>query len=215
MRHSLFTFAIVAALVPAAALAATPAASKNASSDCTALKARMGASAFAQAYSTFGACVSRYAQLEQQNGGSANAICQTLQANPQFAGDHGGKTFAQYYGTGKNGKNAFGNCVSATAKAASQAEQQARSNPAQTCRSVRTSLGVQAFDQKYGTKPTNYKNAFGRCVAQAAHAQAQSEFRASSACSTEQNADVQAFMQKYGSNTDRTNAFGKCVASKK
>ena len=72
----------------------------------------MGMAAFNQAYKTFGACVSAFTPVENQVQASAQATCTAQQADPNFAAAHGGKTFDQYYGTGKNGKNAFGNCVS-------------------------------------------------------------------------------------------------------
>src|SRR5205814_7314196 len=134
--------------------------------------------AFDQAYASFGACVSRFAPLEQNNTTSANTSCQAEQADTNFASTHGGKTFAQFYGTGKNGSNAFGNCVSTKAKASSQAEQQGRLNPAQTCRAQRTSLGTSTFDKTYG-KNASDKNAFGKCVSANAKSQSSNEVNAS------------------------------------
>jgi hypothetical protein len=215
MKRCLLSLAFVVAFAPTAALAASPDATQNASADCTALRAKMGVTAFTQAYATFGACVSRYAQLEQQNQTSANTTCSTLEADANFAASHGGKTFTQFYGTGKKGSNAFGNCVSSTAKASSQAEQQSRTNPAQTCRAQRTSMGTTAFDQHWGTKATNYKNAFGKCVSATAKLQSRAELTAAASCLSEQKANAQTFMTTYGTNTDKTNAFGKCVSSKK
>jgi len=64
------------------------------------------------------------------------------------------------YGTGKNLKNAFGNCVSSKSNAAAQQQQQSTIKAAKTCRTLqKTSLGT--FTSTYGTK----KNAFGKCVA--------------------------------------------------
>ncbi len=211
--------AVLAAIAPTAALASTSDQS-SASKDCTALRAKVGVTAFDQAYASFGACVSRFAPLEQNNTTSANTSCQAEQADANFAASHGGKTFAQVYGTGKSGKNAFGNCVSTKAKASSQAEQQGRLNPAQTCRAQRTSLGTATFDKTYGTN-ANDKNAFGKCVSATAKAQSTNEVNASTACETEQSdANFAAshggktFDQFYGSNTDLSNSFGKCVSTK-
>src|SRR6266568_2015257 len=138
MKRLILTFLVAAAVAAAAAFAASPDAVTNASSDCTALRAKMGVTAFAQAYSSFGACVSRYSSLEQQNQASAQTSCTALQADPNFAAGHGGKTFAQFYGTGKNGTNAMTRCVATIAKASSQTEQQGRLNPSQTCRAAKT-----------------------------------------------------------------------------
>jgi hypothetical protein len=190
-----------------------PGCDKNASADCTAFKAKIGVTAFAQAYSSFGACVSRYAQIEQQNQTSANVSCTALSTDVNFAASHGGKTFAQFYGTGKGGSNAMGRCVSSIAKTSSQVEQQGRLNPAQTCRALKARVGTSAFVLLYGTA-ANAKNAFGKCVSRTAQVQSQNELNASAACQTEQKADAQAFAQKYGTNDDKSNAFGKCASSK-
>jgi hypothetical protein len=212
---------LAAAIAPAAALASTSDQS-SASKDCTALQAKMGTAAFNLAYSSFGACVSRFAPLEQNNTTSANTACTAEQSDANFAANHGGKTFDQVYGTGKSGKNAFGNCVSTKAKASSQAEQQGRLNPAQTCRAQRTSMGTAIFDKTYG-KNASDKNAFGKCVSTVAKAQNTNEVNASTACKAEQSdANFAAaaghggktFDQFYGTNADRSNAFGKCVSTK-
>ena len=160
-------------------------ATKNANAACTALKAKIGATAFTQAYATFGRCVSSMAPVEQQNLTSADASCTAEQNDATFAASHGGKTFDQFYGTGKNSRNAFGNCVSAKAKASSKAEGQDRPNPARTCRAERTLMGVAPFGALYG-KNANDRNAFDKCVAKAARAQTQNELNATAACRAEQ-----------------------------
>ena len=90
---------VVAVLAPMAASAGTS--STSARSDCDKLRAAMGTTAFSHAYATFGACVSRYAPIEQQVTSSANLTCAAQQADPNFAATHGAKTFDQYYGSGK------------------------------------------------------------------------------------------------------------------
>jgi hypothetical protein len=207
----------VAVLAPVAAFAGSS--STSARSDCAKLRATMGATAFSEAYATFGACVSRYAPIEQQVTSSANVTCTAQQADPNFAATHGGKTFDQYYGSGKKDRNAFNNCVSIVAKANRQAEQQGRLNPARTCRALRTQLTRSLFDQTYG-KNANDRNAFGKCVSKTAKTQAQNEVSASSTCKAEQSDrnfasthGGQTFDQTYGTNADQSNAFGKCVSS--
>lgn len=208
MKRFILTCLVAAICVPAAFAAGTP----SAQTDCTKLRASMGAPAFAQAYPTFGACVSKYAPVEQQNTTGAQTTCSAQQADGAFASTHGGKTFDQFYGTGKSGKNAFGNCVSTVAKANAQAEQQGRMNPARTCRALRTQLTASVFSQTYG-KNANDHNAFGKCVSKTAQAQVSTEVASSQACATEQKADTTAFAQKYGTNDDKSNAFGKCVST--
>jgi len=219
MRRFLIILVAAAALAPVAASAGTSADPTSARSDCAKLRATMGTTAFSQAYATFGACVSRYAPIEQQVSTSANATCTAQQADPNFAATHGGKTFAQYYGTGKSGKDAFARCVSTVAKANRQAEQQGRMNPARTCRALRTQLTASVFDQTYG-KNAHDRNAFGKCVSTTARAQAHNEVTASSTCKTDQSDPNfggthggKTFEQTYGTNADRSNAFGMCVSS--
>jgi len=218
VRRLILVFVVVAALAPVAASAAASPSATSARADCAKLRATMGTTAFAHAYATFGACVSRYAPVEQQVTVSATATCTAQQADPNFAAAHDGKTFAQFYGTGKNGKDAFARCVSTVAKANRQAEQQGRLNPARTCRALRTQLTRSVFDQTYG-KNANDRNAFGKCVSTTAKTQANNEVSASSTCKAEQSdpnfasTHGQTFDQTYGTNADQSNAFGNCVSS--
>jgi hypothetical protein len=217
VRRLIVVLVAVAALAPMAASAGTG--STSARSDCAKLRAAMGVTAFSHAYATFGACVSLYAPIEQQVTNSAEATCTAQQADPNFAATHDGMTFDQYYGSGKKGRNAFGNCVSTVAKTNRHVEQQDRLNPARTCRALRTQLGVSLFDLTYG-KNKNDRNAFGKCVSSTAHLQAHSELSASATCASEQSDanfaathDGKSFDQFYGTNADLSNAFGMCVSS--
>jgi hypothetical protein len=95
------------------------------------------------------------------------------------------------------------------------------------CRAERgtTTATKAAFAQKYGTNK-NKKNAFGKCVSQKAAeqrkqddtaAQDATEVKAAQACSTERGTTAEtiaAFTQKYGTNKNKKNAFGKCVSQK-
>ena len=209
MKKMLILIAAAALLVPVAAMA-TSSQPSNASRDCTALKAKMGATAFAQAYPSFGACVSALTPLENANATSAQQLCTAEQNDANFAASHDGKTFAQFYGHGKNGKNAFGNCVSSKTQSSSQAIQQNQSNPAKTCAAQRTQMGVSAFDKLYGTNGTA-KNAFGKCVSKAARAQTSAQNSAAQLCLTEQS--LSGFAAHWGTNANDANAFGKCVSS--
>jgi hypothetical protein len=219
MKRFLIVLAVAAVLAPVVASAGTSANATSARSDCVKLQATMGTKAFAQAYATFGACVSRFAPIEQQVTASATATCTTQQADPNFAATHGGKTFAQFYGVGKNGRDAFARCVSTVAKANRQAEQQGRLNPARTCRALRGQLTPSVFAQTYG-KNANDRNAFGKCVSATARAQAHNEVSASTACRADQSDPNFAgthggktFGQTWGTNADQSNAFGMCVSS--
>lgn len=199
MKTLIATLVVAVFVAPVAAFAAASSgdAAKSAQADCTALKAKMGATAFTQAYSTFGSCVSKLAPVEQQSITSAQATCTAQQANTNFAAAHGGKTFDQFYGTGKKASNSFGNCVSSIAKASSQTERQNRLNPARTCRASQTQMGAAPFNALYRN--------FGACVSKAAKAQNQNEASASASCKTEQDAGEAGFDQKYAN-------FGSCVS---
>jgi hypothetical protein len=97
----------------------------------------------------------------------------------------------------------------------------------QLCRAERgtTDATRAAFATKYGTNK-NKKNAFGKCVSQQAkvqRAQAEgtandaAEVAAAKACSAERGttaASRAAFADKYGTNKNKRNAFGKCVSQK-
>ena len=48
--------------------------------------------------------------------------CKAERRDENFAASHGGESFAEFYGTNRNNKNAFGKCVSK--KAQEQNEQQ-------------------------------------------------------------------------------------------
>jgi hypothetical protein len=217
MRRLILAFVVVAVVVPVAALAGTGSASAR--SDCAQLRAAMGTTTFSKAYSTFGACVSAYTPIERQLTSGAQATCTAQQADPNFAATHDGKTFDQYYGTGKKARNPFANCAKIVTRAIRKTEQQERMNPARTCRELRAQLGVSLFRMSYG-KNKNDRNAFGKCVSATAHLQAHNELSASATCSIEQSdADFatahggRTFYEFYGSNTDQSNAFGKCVSS--
>jgi hypothetical protein len=211
-------------LAPVAGLA-TPTPTQAAAKDCAALRAKMGIAAFNQAFgaagtsNAFGKCVAKMAQLELQNASSANALCRAERADPNFASAHGGKTFAQFYGSGPNGRNAFGNCVSRKARSSSTVEQSGL-NPAQACSALRTSMTRAVFAQSFGTN-ANHSNAFGKCVSLVARAQSASIVAGASACLSELNDpnfaathNGQTFQQFYGTNPDLSNAFGNCVVKK-
>ena len=208
MRRILVTALLAFAVAPVAASVAAGGsdATKNASVACTAIKSHMLAADFAHAYGTFGGCVSALTPVEKQNVASAQAACTAEQSDATFTANHGGKTFAQFYGTGKGDKNALAKCVSTKAQAASKAEQLARTNPARTCRTLRTQLVANTFIATFGTA----RNAFGKCTSWAAGLQTQSENAASATCRTAQDASATTFAANYTSNAD---AFGKCVSS--
>src|SRR6266536_768816 len=120
--------------------------------------------------------------------------------------------FKLLYGTNANRSNAFGKCVSKLARQNAAN----RSNATADCRTERAADAA-AFAAKYG-KGHNHANAFGNCVsgkAKAAAAQQQQAIvNAAKSCWTERKPDPAAFKAKYGTNANKSNAFGKCVSGK-
>jgi hypothetical protein len=158
------------AAVPAALAADAPTPSQQASSLCKQQRTAVGANAFTLLYggatNAYGRCVSKLAGTVSQDTANAAKQCAAERGDANFAATHDGKTFAQTYGTGPHGNNAFGKCVSSKAKALVQDQQEATISAAKTCKAERTSLGATAFNSKYGNKT----NAFGKCVSKAAKA---------------------------------------------
>ena len=130
----------------------------------------------------------------------------------------GSATFKQAYGTNKNKSNAFGKCVSKRTAATNAAKQQAQTNAAKSCKAEQAADPA-AFKTKYGTGK-NGNNAYGKCVSQAAKAQeskqvsdeTSADVSAAKSCKAERAADPAAFKAKYGTNRNKSNAFGKCVS---
>ena len=110
-------------------------AKSNASKQCKA-EAAADEAAFRAKYGTgkngsnaHGKCVSQKAKAnkaeadkqEREDVNSAEACRAEQKQNPdEFKAAHGGKTFAEFYGTNANDKNAFGKCVSSKSKAKNQ-----------------------------------------------------------------------------------------------
>jgi hypothetical protein len=121
-------------------------AKSNAAKDCKAERADQnfaashGGKTFAEFYGTnkngknaYGKCVSSKAkankaeadeQEAQKDENRVNAAkqCKAERGDENFASTHDNKSFAEFYGTNTNNKNAFGKCVSK--KASEQNEQQ-------------------------------------------------------------------------------------------
>ena len=116
----------------------------------------------------------------------------------------------------------FADCVGRTAADEEAENNEAQRNAAQECKAERAA-DPDAFKGTYGANK-NGKNAFGKCVSgkasqkkaaeDAADAQAVAETKkAAKDCAAERAADRDAFKEKYGTNKNGRNAFGKCVSS--
>ena len=147
---------------------------------------------------------------------AAQAECKTLRG--QTAATHEAFRALQ---------KSFVACVKAKSADEAKEEQSAHTNAARECRTERDADRT-AFNEKYGTNGNEGskgqgKNAFGKCVSQKAKAKeaaadaedkqdAAEQKNAAKACATERDADADAFKEKYGTNANKRNAFGKCVS---
>ena len=166
--------------LPVAAQADAKTDKTNAAQECRAERGSTAATreAFRVRYGTnangrnaFGKCVSRRAKAEarQKAAAATNAAKQCKAERAQL----GEAAFAAKYGSGKKGKNAYGQCVSQKAKANKDAADKAdakaiakRTSAAKTCAAERKADPA-AFKAKYGTN-RNKANAFGKCVSSTA-----------------------------------------------
>ena len=102
--------------------------------------------------------------------------------------------------------------------------QSAEKNAAKACKAERgtTPATIASFKEKYGTN-ANKANAFGKCVSgkakkakeQEAEEQGEARENAAKKCKAERGTTAQtieAFKDKYGTNANNANAFGKCVS---
>ena len=130
------------------------------------------------AYPSLSACVTAQTAAAADAASNAAKKCKAERdGDPAaFAAAHGGKSFADFYGTNGNKKNAFGKCVSAKADKEVAAEQTAELNAAKQCKAWRADPafaaghGGKSFADFYGTN-ANKKNAFGKCVSKLTKAQ--------------------------------------------
>ena len=120
----------------------------------------------------------------------------------------GASAFRLLYGTNAGRANAVSKL--ARQNAANRASATSR------CRAERAADAA-SFAAKYG-KGKKHANAFGNCVSQSTKAvakkQQQATVNAAKACWTERRGDPAAFRTKYGTNANKSNAFGKCVSGK-
>jgi deoxyribodipyrimidine photolyase len=184
MKTFLIAILGVAVLVlPAGAVAKPDTGDKHAAiKQCKAERGKTKAThqAFKAKYHSFSRCIRQNAAEEhaQKQAALKNAAkqCKAERADADFAATHDGKTFQEFYGANKNGKNAYGKCVSTKARAQKAADDeadaqqvQAFKNAAKECAAERSDAGFAAahggktFEEFYGTN-RNKRNAFGKCV---------------------------------------------------
>ena len=122
---------------------------------------------------------------------NAAKFCKALRA------DMGTEAFKQAYGTNKNKRNAYGKCVSKHARTVDAIH----SDAVKACKAER--------------EATNAKGSLVKCVSEhsdeATQAKHDAIVNAAKTCKSERTADPAAFREKYGTNKNKRNAFGKCV----
>jgi hypothetical protein len=155
---------LLALALPAAALAAddTPSATDVASAACKNERVQLGTKTFKATYASKSTSAAMSACTEKRDGAAATDLKNAAKAcKAERAAD--AAAFTTKYGTNKNGRNAYGKCVSAKARVTAAQQTQARVNAAKACKKLKTEQKV-AFEQAYGTK----KNAFAKCVSKMA-----------------------------------------------
>jgi hypothetical protein len=141
---------------------------RAAKAECKTLRGNTDATreAFRTQFRSFAACVRATAveEAKEEKAAHTNAAKECKAERTADAG-----AFAEKYGTGPNGRNAYGKCVSQKAKAKEQAADAEDAedavefkNAAKECDSERTADAA-AFAEQYGTNENN-RNAFGKCV---------------------------------------------------
>ncbi len=113
MKKFLLALLVLVPLVVSAAALAAPSPA-SATAHCKSLLKTAPAS-----YASLGACLKAQNAAIVQNTTAASKACKAEQTGvaAAFAALHSGKSFADFYGTNGNKKNAFGKCVSKLAKA--------------------------------------------------------------------------------------------------
>jgi hypothetical protein len=162
----LIVAALLALAVPAAALAVDEAPSPVdlAKAACKSEKAQVGANTFRLTYPASSASAAMNACVAKRDGPAATDLKNAAKAcKAERAADPA--AFTKKYATNKNGKNAYGKCVSTKARHATGQETQALVNAAKTCKKLKAEQTA-TFEADYGTK----KNAFAKCVAETAKA---------------------------------------------
>jgi hypothetical protein len=116
--------------------------------------------------------------------------------------------FAQKYGTNGNDANAFGKCVSTRARAEESQRKAARKAARRACAARKHGKG-----HAYGRCVKHEQKALKRKADREDKKEIQSEQNAARTCAQErEQVGDDAFANKYGTNRNKRNAFGKCVS---
>src|SRR5215204_2136858 len=132
-----------------------------------------------------------------------------------------------HWGTNANHRNAFGKCVSATAREEAQEREDAHANAAKDCKAEQDMTDqefmalhetVETFEQFYGGTNDSLSNAYGKCVSVKAkankeemdeedHEHAEQIKQAAKTCMAARRANLRLFRNTYGTNWNKRNAF--------
>lgn len=140
-----------------------------------------------------------FAEGTQENGGgtakNASKLCKQLKAQM------GVEAFRKAYGTNHNGRNAHGKCVSkhrqAVKRAIAEAIEQCKAEQQAAPGNADKKALRECVKAKLATLLAERRAAFENAAAK---------------CKAERTADPAAFREKYGTNENKRNAFGKCVS---
>ena len=80
------------------------------------------------------------------------------------------------------------------------------------CKAERAEVGKAAFRATYGTANKNRTNAHRNCVRARTGEVEAATAEAKTTCKAEREADPVAFKEQYGTNKNKSNAYGKCVS---
>ena len=191
MRTFITAILLGAALIaPAAAQAKPDSATRTAKADCKEErgKSRDSRADFRAKYRSFAHCVRVKTAAAEKRAARRNAAkqCKAERADPDFADTHDGKSFEDFYGTNGNKRNAFGKCVSI--KAREKRDDEAGDDG--------------AGDDESGD--AKEESAGGD------HA----ESPAKQCAEERRELGDEEFGDRYGTNGNKRNAFGKCVSKK-
>lgn len=162
MRKPILLALLVLALPAAADAADTPSPAELAKTACQSERGQSGRQTFKAAYAARSTSAAMTACVDKRDGAAETDLKNAAKAcKAERAADPA--AFTAKYGTNKNGRNAYGKCVSAKAREAAAQQTQARVNAATTCKKLKAEQKAD-FEQRYGTS----RNAFGRCVSKTA-----------------------------------------------
>ena len=85
-------------------------------------------------------------------------------------------------------------------------------NAASACQAEKEAMGTKVFKLTYGAKSAS--KAMTACVVKREPAAETDAKNAAQECKAEREADPAAFAEKYGTNKNKKNAYGKCVSGK-